>query len=251
MSAQRDPLLRALDRINAPVRFFVRDDDAGWADEPLLALLHVMHQASVPIDLAAIPAAVTPGLAGELRARQRAGHRLGVHQHGFSHLNHEPAGRKCEFGAGRHAAQREADLRRGRETLIATFDGEIDDIFTPPWNRVSPDTPQLLAALGYEALSRDATAPAQSALPEIAVHTDWTRHWRAAVQAQADPMQRVSEDLARHVSAGASVGLMLHHAEMPALELECLRTCLLTWRVHPYAQFVRMKTLVEKARAVH
>jgi hypothetical protein len=36
-----DPLRVALDEASGPVDFFVRDDDAGWDDERLFAMLAV------------------------------------------------------------------------------------------------------------------------------------------------------------------------------------------------------------------
>ena len=64
-----DLLIPAVDALPAPVRLFVRDDDAGWEDARLLALLDVMQHAGVPIDLAAIPTAVGEPLAAELGRR--------------------------------------------------------------------------------------------------------------------------------------------------------------------------------------
>jgi hypothetical protein len=246
-SSNPDPLLQALDRLDAPVNLFVRDDDAGWADEHLMALLNVMDRAGVPIDLAAIPTAVTPALVNQLQARRDAGQAIGIHQHGYAHTNHETAGRKCEFGAARAAAQRHADLWCGGERLNTLFGAALDPIFTPPWNRVSADTPLMLATLGYAALSRDVTAPVQHALPEIAVHTDWSKQWRLAVTAQDDPALRIAQDLALHVSGGASVGLMLHHAAMSEAELDALQGLLLRWAGHPAARWIRMRDLLPAA----
>ena len=247
---ERDALLRALDRAEAPVNYFVRDDDAGWADDRLFALLEVMDEAEVPIDLAAIPTAITPKLGRELMARKRAGQRLGIHQHGFAHLNHETQGRKCEFGAGRELARREADLRRGRDILRTAFEECLDPIFTPPWNRVSPDTPFMLAALGFAALSRDVTAPEQHALPEVMVHCDWSKQWRLAVQSQTDPTQRIAQDLAERVAPGACLGLMLHHAMMGPAELDSLRKLLAAWGSHPNARWLPMMALAGHPHAV-
>jgi hypothetical protein len=244
-----DPLQESLDRLDAPVQFFVRDDDAGWADARLLALLDVMQAAGVPIDLAAIPSAVTPALVRQLEARGAAGQGIGIHQHGYSHGNHEATGRKCEFGATRDAAQRHADLWCGRERLCALFGGAVDAIFTPPWNRVSVDTPAMLASLGYAALSRDLTAPLQQALPEISVHTDWSKQWRLAAAEQRDPALGIANDLARHVDNGARIGLMLHHAVMSDAELEALQALLSRWVRHPNARWVRMRELLPAAPA--
>ena len=53
-------LLRALDAASGPVPFFLRDDDAGWDDARLFALLDCTQQAGVPIDLAVIPQSTGP-----------------------------------------------------------------------------------------------------------------------------------------------------------------------------------------------
>lgn len=241
-----DPLLQALDRLDAPVNFFVRDDDAGWADQRLMALLRIMDASGLPIDLAAIPMAVTPVLAEQLVARRRVGQAIGIHQHGYAHSNHETTRRKSEFGAARDAAQRGSDLRLGRERLEELFGDALDPIFTPPWNRVSADTPALAAALGYAALSRDVTAQPQQALPEIAVHTDWSKQWRLAGESRSDPAAHIARDVAAYVKAGASVGLMLHHEVMNDLELQTLFGLLAQWRQHPNARWLQMNGILTR-----
>ena len=109
------PLIDALDAAAAPVAFFVRDDDAGWDDGRLHALLDVTAQAGVPIDLAAIPQATSGTLALALASRMGAAPALlGVHQHGWAHTNHETVQRKCEFGGARSVQAQRADLAQGR-----------------------------------------------------------------------------------------------------------------------------------------
>ena len=94
-----EPIRGALDRAGAPVTFFFRDDDGGWRDDRLLAMLDLFGDLALPLDLALIPSDLGSEIAGELASRvDSSGGRLGVHQHGFAHRNHEPDGRKCEFG---------------------------------------------------------------------------------------------------------------------------------------------------------
>jgi hypothetical protein len=224
----RDPLQQALDRATAPVHFFIRDDDAGWNDARLHALLDTTARAAVPIDLAVIPDALTPALAAQLAHRQTQ-QPLGLHQHGCTHANHEPAGRKCEFGPARSAEQRLHDLQRGRQHLLQTWGEQLDPIF-PPWNRCAPDTPAQMARSGFAALSRDAGAPAQQDLAELPIHTDWTRQRRLAIESGADFEQGLAADMARHVNGSAAVGLMLHHAVMDDEEQALLLELLTRWR---------------------
>lgn len=248
MSAGTDPLLRALDALDAPVDFFLRDDDAGWADARLLALLDTTAACAVPIDLAVIPAALTAPLARQLlrRRRQQA---LGLHQHGWTHANHEPEGRKCEFGGSRPAAERERDIVQGAQRLQELLGADVDPTFTPPWNRCADELPMQLRRLGFMALSRSASAPPQPLLAELPVHTDWSRRWREAIDSRSDPAARIAADLARHVRPGARVGLMLHHAAMADDELALLARLLRRWSTHPNARWQPMHALLTKATA--
>ena len=59
MTGWLDPLRAALDAREEPVTFFFRDDDAGWDDPALEALLDVFEPHGLPLDVAAIPLAAT------------------------------------------------------------------------------------------------------------------------------------------------------------------------------------------------
>ena len=111
-------------------------------------------RAALPVDLAVIPAELDAGLARELRARPR----VGLHQHGLAHVNHEREGRRCEFGPARGAAAQRRDIEAGRARLADLLGERVDPIFTPPWNRCTADTGRCLAELGFAALSREARA---------------------------------------------------------------------------------------------
>jgi len=245
-----DALLQALDAAPAPVRLFVRCDDAGWDHERLRALLDIMDAAMTPIDLAVIPAALDASLAAELGARQDAApDRLGLHQHGLAHVNHEVEGRRCEFGDARGPEALRRDLHAGRRRLHDLLGGRLDPFFTPPWNRCSAHLPPLLAIGGWRALSRDAHATPQLSLPELPVDADWSRCWRDAAAGGGDPMQRVARSLAGAVPLGRPVGLMLHHAVMDAAEFEALAAALARWTRHPNARWQRMADLLEEVAA--
>jgi hypothetical protein len=140
-SSWLDPLRAVLEEAPAPVTFFFRDDDAGWRDDRLRPLLGVFDRFGAPLDLAVIPAALARPLAQELRARRgENGSTLGIHQHGYAHSNHEPNGRKCEFGPARGRVAQRADIQLGRRLLEALVEGPVDPIFTPPWNRCTHAT---------------------------------------------------------------------------------------------------------------
>ena len=242
-------VLAALDSAPGPVQFILRDDDAGWDDARLFALLDCTERAGVPIDLAVIPQATGTALGALLRARvDAAPFHIGLHQHGWSHQNHETCARKCEFGAARERAAQSLDLTLGRDRLHALFGARLDPIFTPPWNRCSPATPALLAELGYAALSRDRGAPAQHALPELAVDVDWCK-----LRAGAGDGAPIAFELARRIGVGASVGarvgLMLHHAQMDRADLDLLGAWLPQWARHPHARWIPMRNLLASTPA--
>ena len=239
------PVRAALDAACAPLDIFLRDDDAGWNDVRLIALLDVAAGAGVPIDLAVIPLALGDALAQELRVRiDAAPGRVGVHQHGYAHINHQSEGRSGEFGAARDMDTQRQDLLRGRALLQQHFSDRLDAIFTPPWNRCAPGTPGLLAELGYKALSRDRGAAPQRALPELPVGVDWCKHCRAGGPAA------IAEALAQAISArsidGQPLGLMLHHAVMNdgnGEELALLEDWLIALAKHPRLRWRSMRSL--------
>ena len=245
MQSGLNALRAALDAAAVPVPFFLRDDDAGWDDAALFTLLDHTQTAGVPIDLAVIPQAASTALATSLCKRERATPGLiGLHQHGLAHHNHESKGRKCEFGDERSVDAQRMDLSAGRDRLHELFGAQLDSIFTPPWNRCSAATPALLARLGFGALSRSRGARAQQALPELPVDVDWCKERRLAALQGDDGSERIAFELARRVAAGGPVGLMLHHAEMNALDLSLLDTLLGATCRHPRALWQPMRNLL-------
>jgi hypothetical protein len=236
------PVWQALQESPAPLSVFVRDDDAGWDDPALTALLDCCAQAGVPLDLAVIPMAISRKLATHLCERiDAAPALLGVHQHGYAHNNHETVGRRCEFGSSRSAPAQRNDLRQGRARLQSLFGHRLDDIFTPPWNRCAAYTPGLLAELGFAALSRDRTAPAQQDLPELGVDVDWCKHSGGAACNASALARALTEAVCRRQHNAQPLGLMLHHAQMSPAELELLSHWLPALRAHPKLRWLSMR----------
>ncbi len=193
-------LREALDA-SGPVEVFFRDDDAGWEDERLLELVARFAEHGLPVDLAVIPAELDHELAERLR-----GSHAGLHQHGFAHTNHQVEGRKCEFGPARDKAAQRADIARGRTRLRDLLGERLDPFFTPPWNRCTRDTAEILAELGFALLSREHKAEPFGLLPELPVHLDVARLTPA----------ELDERFAARVREGGPVGVMFHHGVMEA-----------------------------------
>ena len=208
MSAWLTPLEATLEAIESPCPFFFRDDDAGWDDTALMALLDEFEAAGVTVDVAAIPQALTPDAGRLLAARLDSG-TVRVHQHGYAHVNHETSGRKCEFGPSRSTAEQTVDICAGRARLEEVLMREVDPVFTPPWNRCSADTADAVLSAGHVVLSRDHTAGLlrRTGLAEVPVTVDWSAMRKGVPLSPADR----GRSLAAAVSSGGPVGVMLHH----------------------------------------
>ncbi|HEY1366217.1 MAG TPA: hypothetical protein VGF23_03850 [Gaiellaceae bacterium] len=235
MSDWLEPLREALDVASRPVSSFFRDDDAGWRDDRLLALLDLFAERGLPLDLAVIPAFLRPLLARELVRRAEApGHRLHLHQHGRAHCNHEPEGRSCEFGPARDRVAQLHDLERGRRRLERYLGGRVDPIFTPPWNRCTATTGECLLELGIPVLSREWRAEPLGVpgLIELPISVDWlARH-------KGRPLTRVELGLALAAAATSTrpLGVMFHHAVMDDAELDAAAELLDLLAAHPQSR---------------
>jgi len=247
MSTWLEPLREVLDSSSGHVEFFFRDDDAGWADERLQALLALFAGHATPLDFAVIPTALGPVLARQLRARlDDAPSLLGVHQHGYAHSNHETAGRKCEFGAARTAAAQRRDLAAGATILREQFGLRLDPIFTPPWNRCSAATIECLVELDFRALSRDRGAAPLDArgLCELPVDIDWCRSFDSRSTPQA-----LGGTLAIAAASGRPAGVMLHHAVMTDAQLQPLGELLRLLSRHPASRCRLMRQVAIECRS--
>ncbi len=175
-----------------------------------------------------IPAALDQPLADELAERP-----IGLHQHGFAHLNHEPSGRRFEFGPSRPRAAQRHDIAAGAQRLEQLLGDRTDPIFTPPWNRCTADTGRCLVELGFAALSREHKAEPLNlaALAEVPVHVDWCKPDRES-------------RLAAAIRAGGPTGVMFHHAEMDAAERARVAELLALVADHPSVRSLPMVALL-------
>lgn len=243
-----DPLRAALDAATAPVDCFFRDDDAGWRDDRLFDLLDVFSELGLPLDLAVIPAALSMDAARELRERiERSNGRLGAHQHGFAHSNHEPEGeRRCEFGPARPRDDQLRDIAAGRARLARLLGPCAEPFFTPPWNRCTEATGRCLAELGFQLLSREARAEPLGVpgLRELPVEVDWLKRRKG----ERLPRVKVARIAARAVEDGGPVGVMLHHAEMDDDERSGAGELLALLAGHESARCLRMAAVCATSR---
>jgi Uncharacterized protein conserved in bacteria (DUF2334) len=245
MSSWLQPVRDALDRAKKPVRFFFRDDDVGWENGRLYGLLDEFAMAGVSIDLAVIPAALDDGLTKELLSRwQQNENLIGLHQHGYSHSNHEQLGRKCEFGNSRTKSQQKEDIAQGQKQLLNAFRNALDPLFTPPWNRCTQDTVECLEELGFRLLSRDVTAGQleSSSLRQVPVHVDWS----GIIKKSPKPLDKLGLAIADNFIHNDLTGIMLHHADMDSEQLESLAELLTELSGHHNVQGLLIRDTLEK-----
>ncbi len=237
-----NPLRHALDTAAAPVTFFFRDDDVGWDNVRLFTFLDLFAEHELPVDLAVIPQSLIPPLATQLRIRvETTAARIGLHQHGFAHINRQSSGRKCEFGSERTSAAQHSDIALGQEQLKEEFGELLDPIFTPPWNRCTADTGRCLVDLGFRTLSRESGATPLNLpkLNELPVSIDWFAR-RKGVRLSREELGR---QLATTLQTTQPVGVMFHHARMDRDECSAANELLTLLATHERVRCRLMREL--------
>ena len=207
----RDSLLTELQRLDPgpAVPIFFRADDIGVISARFLRLLRLFQAYQVELCLAVVPVWLSRARWGAINAVIDGRSPLWYwHQHGWSHTNHQESGKKSEFGPARSVEAIRNDLVRGRDRLEAIIGSSFYPLFTPPWNRCSEATVDILAELGYEAISRSLGEQGHPArLPDYYVNLDL--HTRK----EADPasaLDNLCGELRRAV-AERRIGVMIHH----------------------------------------
>lgn len=215
-----DALEETLANIDAdqPLPVFFRADDIGVFSSAFSRLMSLFDRHQVPLCLAVVPAWLSQSRWEVFKAHWEVSSPLWCwHQHGWRHANHEPAGKKCEFGAARPATDIRRDLTRGKERLSAIIGGDLQPVFTPPWNRCSEATLALLKELGFQGVSTSAgrgpgSAPAanRNALADYSINVDL--HTRR----ETDPAACLNGLLGefRQAATAGRIGIMLHHQRM-------------------------------------
>ena len=191
-----------------------RDDDCVEPTPALDRLLALAARGGTPIALAVVPGRALASLPGRLAATEAP---VTVLQHGYSHRDRAPAGRKKqELSAGPDAASTLERLARGAARMAGLF-GPCGSatapahlpVLVPPWNRIDAELLPALPGLGFRGISTDGPRAAASAAPDLVqvnthvdllhslrrdgalnpgdVLTDLTDHLAARRQGTADP----------------------------------------------------------------
>lgn len=196
-----------------PGYVFFRADDVAVPGANLVRLMDLFTRFRVPLCLAVVPAWLT-----QVRWQRLAG--IGQktpslwcwHQHGWRHVNHEPEGKKQEFGPGRSALKIREDLIRGKYRLQTLMGDSFSPVFTPPWNRCDQNTLDILKELNYKVVSRAQMArpPSPVGLPDFAVSVDLhTRKEGQRVSGWDGLFSEIGSALLQ-----SPCGIMIHHQRM-------------------------------------
>ena len=198
---------------------WLRDDDACTDSAALQRLLGIAAVASLPVALAAIPAALEPSLV-DVVARSRL---ATVIQHGYAHRNHAPSEeRKMELGLDRGADAAVAELARGLDTLRRSFGERFAAVLVPPWNRIADEIVARLPRIELRGLSTLGPRKARCPVPGLAqcnTHVDviaWQPD-RAFIGGEAAVDRLVAHLRARRdgsADADEPTGLLTHHLDM-------------------------------------
>ena len=221
-----------------PVKVFFRNDDGGWADQRLQALSDGFIELDLPLDIAVIPDAVSGQSAELISALLDASDKISIHQHGFTHVNHQLSGRSCEFGSDRNYEQQLQDIAAGQEKLVAIFGSQVEPVFTPPWNRCTNDTVAALKALDMRYLSRIiGSTPIDALLPELPVTVDWLKKRKGE---RLSTVELIEYICGLFDTGDETIGIMLHHEHMDQQNRLLLHQFIETLKDSPLVTFHSM-----------
>jgi len=227
-----------------PIPVFFRADDIAVPGKQFSELIHVFARYQVPLSMAVVPAWLTTARWKVIERLCRRDPNLWCfYQHGWRHMNHEPRGKKQEFGPARPLSAIEKDIMRGRERLTSLMRDVFFPAFTPPWNRCSKEALIFLKASGCPVLSRSlgASPPAPSGIPDFQVNVDLhTRKDRTASLG----WKNLYAELAAGI-AGGFCGIMIHHQRMNDNALAFLETLLEKMVAMDVFRFYHLKDLAE------
>ena len=226
-------------------RFFFRADDVGVPGPNFTRLMEIFRRHRAPLALAVVPAWLTAARWKALKSLTRGDDGLyGWHQHGWRHVNHEAKGRKREFGEARSREQQRQDILRGRRRLERLMAEDFTPFFTPPWNRCSTVTLEILRDLGYYGVSRSIKSrpSAPDGLPDFPIGVDL--HTRGESEEKA-AWNALALELEYAVFQGPC-GIMIHHQRMNEEAFHFLDVLLEVLNRHPGIELVDLRHLARQ-----
>jgi hypothetical protein len=228
----------------APINIFFRDDDVDEDETTLRRLLRLFLRRKIPVHLGVIPGLLTEA-GGELLAQtvDDSPELIELNQHGWRHINHEPEGRKCEFGPSRTYDEQLADIARGQERMTAAFGSRGFPVFIPPWNRCGESVYRALDHLGFRALSakQGNSLVTGYRFQEISITLDLYR-WKGA--ASLKPPEEIVHELIEQSQRQHTIGVMSHHKVMDERAFSFLDSLLDALAASPIVRFHTFQSLL-------
>ena len=222
---------------------FFRADDVAAPGRNFARLMDIFRRQRVPLCLAVVPVWLTGRRWQYLKGLGAKESALWCwHQHGWRHVNHEIDGKKQEFGASRSRSDIKRDLVQGKRRLEDLMEAEFYPVFTPPWNRCSLSTLQLLQDLGYAAVSRsrDSQPKVPGQLSEFLVNVDL--HTRK----ERDPAigwRNLFNELQQALQSDYC-GIMIHHQRMNDGAFDYLEVLLKAMVRHKALELLHFRDMV-------
>lgn len=196
-------LLREVMAQHAPIRFWLRDDDAVEPGVALDRLLHLTAKFYVPVALAVIPAFADEALGQRLKEMPHATPVI----HGWSHQNHALGGeKKCEL---KNSPTIQRDLTQSLARMEQLFGKTLLPMLVPPWNRIDDLLLPHLASLGFTALSAFGVKPRGASVPIVNTHID-IMDWRGP-RGSRSHAALIAEIVDRIKISAEPIGLLTHH----------------------------------------
>ncbi len=227
-------------------RVFFRADDIGVGGRSFDALCGLYRAHGVPLALAVVPAWLSERRIERLVASAPIQEPLwGWHQHGWRHVNWQKTGKKSEFGDQRPLEKQWKDIWHGHMKLLDIFQDRLLPVFTPPWNRCSAMTLEVLDQLGFKAVSTSDPLPKpgknSSRLKNLRVTVDL--HTRKNTDGPAD-YTLLLQELGNALSKDMPVGVMIHHQRMTSFAFDFLEELIQQLHLSGKVEFVSFEDLL-------
>lgn len=227
-------------------RIFFRADDIGAGGRSFDALCALFRDHGVPLALAVVPAWLSKTRVDQLFAAASPDEDLwGWHQHGWRHVNWQKSGKKSEFGDQRPLEKQWKDIWQGHMRMMAVFQQRLLPVFTPPWNRMSAMTLEVLDQMGFKAVSSTDPLPkagkTSPRLKNFRIGIDL--HTRKNPDGLAD-YDLLLQELGAAFTKDAPVGIMIHHQRMTPFAFAFLEELIRQLKSGGKAEFVSFGDLL-------
>jgi predicted deacetylase len=225
---------------------FFRADDVGKIDAGFIPLMELFDDHKIPLCPALVPCWLSADSWAKICSITGRQENFCWHQHGYAHADHAVSGKKNEFGDNRTEEEIRAEITGGKEILEQMLGDTFFPAFTPPWNRCSSTTLEILQELQFQVLSRSINVSPQppDRLVEFPVNIDL--HTRRE-KSPEEGMKNLLEECRQAAKTGL-MGFMIHHQRMNDNAFLFLELLFQAMRNVPQLEFCTFRELLNKTR---